>query len=240
MEMVKYWKYANAIQAKVTEIDGVTVMKMDGEKYTFPGFPRGWLLYDKLSKLKHEVKNQIFNDSWHMLEDKIPTKEVNFLIKKNILPLIYELMKETEYDRVPPSKMVHPVREIHRAWTQVSHETQLRDLVCFVLQEDDSYRFRLQWLVSYMPTLLFKFVEPAKCFIKALPWLEHGEVIGDMKERQRLFRRIIGVLLQDESIRREFNHLFREIKWNKVKLSKADKYYFRGKYFKVDLDKFDY
>lgn len=233
MEMVKYWKHANAVQAKVTEIDGVTVMKMDGEKYTFPGFPRGWLLYGSLSKLKHEVKNQIFNDNWSNLETNEP-----FNVRKP-LENIYELMKDTEYDRLPPQKMVKSVREIHRAWSKsVKGHDELRDLITFILQEDDSYRFRLQWLASYLPLLTF--FNPAKCFIKALPWLENAEIIGDMKERQRLFRRIIGVLLQDESIRRQFNALFREIRWNRVKLTKADKYYFRGKYFKVDLDKFDY
>jgi|APSaa5957512535_1039671.scaffolds.fasta_scaffold16730_5 hypothetical protein len=232
MPMVQYWKHTNAVQAKVMEIDGVTVMKMDGEPHIFPGFPRGWLLYGKLSKLKHEVKNQIFNDNWSNLETNEP-----FDVRRP-LQNIYELMKETEYDLLPPSKMVKPVREIHRAWTKIGTHLQLRDLICFILQEDDSYRFRLQWLTSYFPIL--KFFNPARAFIKVLPWLEHGEIIGDMKERQRLFRRIITTLLEDENVRQQFNTLFREIRWRKVKLSKADKYFFRGKYYKVDLDKFDY
>jgi len=234
MPMVQYWKHSNAVQAKVMEIDGVTVMKMEGEPHIFPGFPRGWLLFGKLSKLKHEVKNQIFNDNWALLEEG---RDIDF---RKPLKNIYELMEDTKYDRLPAHKMVKPVREIHRAFTKVSDNTMLRDLICFVLQEDDSYRFRLQWLVTYMPTYLFKFIEPARLFIKAMPWLEHGEVIDDMKERQRLFRRIIGEILKDKHYRKQFNRLFREINWKKITLSKADKFFFRGKYFKVDLDKFEY
>jgi len=49
MEMVKYWKTQSSVQAKVTEKDGVTIMIMEGEKYDFPGFPRGHLLFGKLS-----------------------------------------------------------------------------------------------------------------------------------------------------------------------------------------------
>ena len=70
--------------------------------------------------------------------------------------------------------------------------------------------------------------------------LEHGEVIGDMKERQRLLKRILELMLEDEETQKKFIALFREINWNKVKLTKADKYHFRGKYFKVDLDLLDY
>ena len=61
-----------------------------------------------------------------------------------------------------------------------------------------------------------------------------------MKERVRLFRRIVLLILQDEKIRECFEALCKEMNWNKLKLSKADKYFFRGKYFKVDFDKFDY
>ncbi len=154
---------------------------------------------------------------------------------------VLEILEQQKYDLVPPQRMCPPVREIHRAWTKVSPETwRLRDLILYVLQEDDSYRFRLQWIVSYMPTFLFRFIDPIKAFGHALTWLENAEIIGDMKERQRLFKRIIMVLLKDERFAKGFRALFREIDWSKVKLTKADKYFFRGKYFKVDLDKFDY
>ncbi len=59
MEMVKYWKHQAAVEAKVTEVDGVICMKMDGEKYTFPGFPRGHLLFGQLREpLEAQARNQ--------------------------------------------------------------------------------------------------------------------------------------------------------------------------------------
>lgn len=236
--MVKYWKTKDAVEAKVTSINGVTVMIMDGEDYPFPTFPRGYLLFGKLSKLKHEVKNQIFNDSWAKLEKGIDEKIISREISREILPKIYEILKEHRFDMIPPQKMTPSVQEIYRAFTKVAPEhPELRDLITYILQEDDAYRFRLQWIVTYFGW--FRFF-PVKAFERGLTMLEHGEVIDDMKERQRLFKRIMIAFLKDGNARKKFNAFFKEVDWSKVKLSKADKYFFRGKYFKVDLDKLEY
>lgn len=248
MPMVRYWKFQEKVEAKVTtNKDGALVMHMDGEDEVFPGFPRGYLLFGKLSKLKHEIKNRIFNDSWWALEAGKSEKEVVERIKGEVFEHLFVLAEETQYDRVPYSRMIGPVKEIYRAWTKVARSERskkLRDILCFVLQEDDGYRFRCQWLVTWFNTnrwymrLFGK--DPVKQFDRALSFLEHGEVIGDMKEKARLLRRILMVGLRDKSIREQFIEFCREVDWNKVALTRADKYHFRGKYFKVDYDLFEY
>lgn len=234
MEMVQHWKHGDAVQAKVMEVDGRSVMKMDGEKYIFPGFPRGWLLFGKLSKLKHEIKNQIFNESWAMLEEGKTEAEVMTHIR-SVLPNIYAIAEEMYYDRLPISKTSIPVIEIDRAWSKIAPNSQIKDVITFILQEDDSYRWRFQWMVDY-----FGFGKPHTKFKRGLEWLEHGEVIGDMKERVRLVRRILLIIINDPENKVFFDRFFKEIDWKKIKLTKAEKYFFRAKYFKVDLDKFDY
>ena len=77
-------------------------------------------------------------------------------------------------------------------------------------------------------------------FAHAMKMLAHAEVIGDMKERVRLWRRILLLMLEDETIRNLFEKLCKEIDWKKVKLSAGDKYHFRGKYFKVDYPYLEY
>jgi hypothetical protein len=63
-EQVQYWKTKESIQAKVTHAkDGSQIMWLEGEKYPFPTYPRGYMLFGSLSKLKHEIKNQVFNDN---------------------------------------------------------------------------------------------------------------------------------------------------------------------------------
>jgi len=108
-----------------------------------------------------------------------------------------------------------------------------------VLQEDDSYRNRVQWIATHFSWIL-KWIDPVNCIDKAFAFLEHAEVIDDMKERQRLLRRVVMTALENPSIRAKFLAFWNECDWSKVKLTEADKYHFRGKYFKVDLDKFEY
>lgn len=231
MPMVQYWKNKESVAAKVMRApDGSTIMRMEGEPEPFPGFPRGYLLYGKLSKLKHEIKNQIFNWAWYALEEGKNKKDVLAEITGPATDRIIELAEETKFDRVPYDRMNPAVREIYRAWTKVSQSAKsraVRDFVCFILQEDDAYRFRVQWLADYNPRNLDQ----------ALSYIEHAEVIDDMKERERLWRRTLVLLWEHLP---EFRAILREINWAKVRLTSADKYHFRGKYFRVDLDKFDY
>jgi len=243
-EMVKYWKTQEQVAAKITKAkDGSTIMKLEGEKYPLAVYPRGYLLFGPLSKLKHEIKNQIFNESWQMLEKGVSNEEIISHIKSRLFGEIASLARLSKYDMLAPSAMTPSVREIHRAWTKVSPQTAvLRDYLCFILQEDDSYRNRVQWLVEYFnPNKWYmRLFDPVKLFEKALMMLEHAEVISDMKERIKLLRTILLLALSDESIRRQFTEFVREVDWEKVKLTRGDKYHFRAKYFKVDYKYIDY
>lgn len=242
-EMVQWWKNTDAVRAKATfKDDGSYEMYMGTEKYPFAGFPRGHLLFGSLSPLKHEIKNQVFNDSWAKLEKG---EDIVADFKGPIFDNILELGEKAKYDMFPVEKQVPAVREIHRAWTEVSkghsQETKLnkfRDIVCFILNEDDGYRFRFQWLVQWFPMWVKR--NPLKYLERALSMLEHGENINDMKERQVLLKRVAMALFDDPGIREWFNKFAREIDWKLVKLTKADKYYFRAKYFKVDYKRYDY
>ena len=231
MSMIQYWKYQEKQEAKVTRNkDGALIMKITGEKEDFPGFPRGCLLFGKLSKLKHEIKNQIFNYAWQKLEEGKETEIKQEL--GGILERIYTLAEDTKYDQVPYERMFKPVKEIYRAWTAAGCNPKLRDILTFIIQEDDSYRFRLQFLAGYLkggdPTTLEK----------GLDMVERAEVIGDMKERIRLLKRVLMFYVKHR--KESFERFFKEVDWKKVRLSEADKYHFRGKYYRVDLDLFDY
>lgn len=242
-EMVKYWITNDSVQAKViTAPEGHYVMKMEGEKYLFPSYPRGVLLFGPLSPLKHQIKNKIFNDTWAELE-KGGNKEWIKHQKTNILDELYALYEKGKYDALPYERLCPAVKEIWRAMTVVEKKTgsdkvrKLKEILCFILNEDDAYRFRVQWLVKFFP----RWYKPTiKHLDYALKMIKEGEVIGDMKERQVLLRRVLMFFLQDENIRKDCELLLKEINWKKVKLTKADKYFFRAKYFKVDYPEYDY
>lgn len=70
---------------------------------------------------------------------------------------------------------------------------------------------------------------------KVLQELEDAEVVEDMKGRIRLIKKVITFFLtEDDAYRMRFQWVMERMDMKKVRLSKADKYYFRGKYFKVD------
>lgn len=76
---------------------------------------------------------------------------------------------------------------------------------------------------------------------RGLEELEHMEVVEDMKGRIRLIRKVLTFFLQeDDAYRFRAQHFLSNLDKKKVALSKADKYYARGKYWKVDYQKFDY
>ena len=232
-EMVSYWKHKEAVEAKLMKTkEGHYVMQMEGEKYPFPGHPRGVLLYGNLSPLKHQIKNKIFNESWAILErQEDPTDYL-----KGAWQEIFELADKSKYDYVPYEQLVPAVKEIWRAMSTIDNPNvqKVKEVLCFILQEDDAYRFRFQWMVKYLP----KWRKPTlKNFDKGLEMLEHGEMIGDMKERERLFRRIFMFMVKNN---KDFQQFLKEVDWNKVKLSKADKYFFRAKWFKVDYPEYTY
>lgn len=131
------------------------------------------------------------------------------------------------------------MRELHRAWTKVAKSQsslKWRDIFCHIIQEDDAYRFRVQWVAQFFRPHFWG--DNLKRFAVAMQFMEEAEVIGDMKERQRLWRRILLVMFNQ--YRAEFEAFVREVDWKKVQLTERDKFFFRGKYFKVDFEKFDY
>lgn len=220
-EMVSYWKTKDSVQAKVMlSPEGYYTMQMEGEKYPFPGFPRGVLLFGTLSPLKHWIKNYIFNENWHRLEQGLP---IDMSKEKEI----FELFEKTRYDMLPIEKCCPAVQEMWRAMTVVGINQTWKEIICFILQEDDAYRFRFQWMMKFHH----------KGFDYMWQMLEHAEVIGDMKERVRLFRRIFGVIIK---INPKLLAFLNELNVKKVRLSKADKYFFRAKYFKVDYPEYQY
>ena len=160
-EQVKYYKKTNKERAKVVHgEDGSLQMMVEGEKYPFPGFPRGHVLFGSLASLKKTMKQAVFNELAAVVPDMLPVEQMCPFVRE-----LYRVMTDLENAEITPDMK--------------SEMYNMKKILCFFFQEDDAYRFRVQWLLEHL----------------------------DMK---------------------------------KVKLSKADKYFFRAKWFKVEHDKYDY
>ena len=259
--MVQYWKTGDMARAKlITLEDGSYAMGIEGEKYPLYGFPRGPVLYGPLAKLKHLAKNLIFNQVWKMLEEKVPDEEIENYVFKAALPVLIEEIKKIKYDMFPPEKLCPAMRELWRALTVIEERIPdpvsreefktLKEGITFFFQEDDAYKFRIQWVAKYLDPKNFwrrfyYFVTGKQySFVKELEtvfdFLGNAEVTPDMKGRITLIRRIVLFFLNDPSFALLLEDIVKELHWKKLYLSKSDAYYFRGKYFKVDFSNFDY
>lgn len=248
--MVSYWKKKEKERAYITYgKEGQIQMVLDNEKYPIEHFPRGHILGEAIGKLKHYIKNQIFNYGWDN-PDKVVSR-----LKNEILDRIVEMVEERRHLIVPPERMSPAIREIWRAWTEVEkglsgkkrkQSEGLKKALCFVATEDDSYKYRIQYLAGTF-NWLFRLVwfktlrkEPVDLLDKGLKLMEHAEIVEDMKLRIRLLRTVLMTILEDKTIRDLFNKFFKEMSWSKVKLTKGDKFHFRAKWFKCDYPYFDY
>lgn len=105
---------------------GEREMHIEGEKYPLRGFPQESILTGKVEKMKIMVKDLLF--------------------------LISEARKET----IPDEELTEPVREIARIFNiliEAENAMRMKDrwrmakrFVCHFLEQDDAYRFRVQWL----------------------------------------------------------------------------------------------
>lgn len=239
MEMISYWKTSDHAAAKLTQLkDGSVIMDVEDEKYPITCFPRSFLLFGALSKLKHEIKNQIFNNIWHRIEKGENPEEIVNYIKAEVFPELYKLLEGMRYDLIPPENMFGATREIYRAWTKIGGDPKWRDIVCLIMSEDDSYQFRMKFLAERFHRYRWLIRDPLKRVKKAFEIMEQAEVVDDMKERERLWSRGFLTLLKDSKIRDKFNEFCKEVDWKKLYLTPGDKYHLRAKYFKADYELF--
>ena len=256
---VQYWKTGDKARAKLTTLkDGAYGMVIEGEKYPLMGFPRGPVLFGPLAKLKFMIKNYIFNEVWRILEEGTNEEAMEY-VKNKALPIILEEIEKSKYHFFPVEKMCPMARELWRALTKIEERMSgedreqfkiLKEGICFYFQEDDAYRFRLQWIAKYInPKNLIRkiyrfFTHKPYSFKKeielVLNFMGEAEIVPDMKGRAKLIKRVLLSFLEDKDFGELIENIVWELNWKKLRLSAADIYFFRGKYFKCDWDHYDY
>lgn len=114
--------------------DGSVQMEIQGEKYPFPGHPRGHvLLGGTLQKMKEKLKKQIF----HAIFEAVADSKADMFPKEQLCPFVkdvwrvFELLEEAEIT----GDMKSQIRNMKKAF-------------CFFMQEDDAWRFRVQWALE--------------------------------------------------------------------------------------------
>lgn len=159
-ESVSYWKNSDSTRAKVIhDKEGALQMVLEGEKHPFPALPRGHVLLSSVGKIKHVIKTKIFNAAW---------KE------------IAKEMSNAEMDMIPVHKSATAVREMARVLDEMvemevvedmkERMKLLRNVIVFLAQEDDAYRFRMQYFFENMKKSKIKLSRADKYYARGKYW----------------------------------------------------------------------
>lgn len=148
LERVEYYQKNKAARARLMEGEnGEVNMDIIGEKYPFPGHPRGYVLFGSLAKLKLVLKRKVFNVLHECLPDMIPPEKMCPFVKE-----LWEKMELLEHAEITEDMK--------------SEIKNLKRVICFFLQEDDSYRMRAQWVLGKLDMKKCKLSKADKYYLR--------------------------------------------------------------------------
>lgn len=159
-KMVKYWLQKNGALARVKKHEkGHYEMQVAGESESMPGFPRGPVLFSSIGKLKHIAKTEIFNAfaaKFAEIKDELKVDMV-------------------EYDRMTPfAKHIWDTFELMEAM-EVTEDMRgriklMKEVLCFLVDMDDAYRFRAQMFLSLLDHKKVKLSKQDLYYARAKYW----------------------------------------------------------------------
>lgn len=117
------------------------------EKYPMRVFPRHHLLHGPLAPLKRYIKNLVIEQLVKCLPFKIPDENLSEPVKE--LARVFNLLIEAEDE--PEMKRLMG---------------QFKDAITMILQEDDAWRYRLQWAAEQLDMKKFKLSEGDKYYFR--------------------------------------------------------------------------
>ena len=125
---------------------GGTFTYFKGHKLPFPGFPHERIV-EKVALIKS------FIPAWLKTIKLVPKTKILKIIDIGRM-LLKGVVHFLANDKINPERYSHPVREIYRIFNILIERekeerlialwTQLRDVLCMILEFDNAYRFRIQ------------------------------------------------------------------------------------------------
>lgn len=156
-ESVKYWKRGEGAKAKVIKKeDGSYGLKIENEDRIYPGFPRGHVLTGPLAKLKHSVKNMVFNQVFAEMEKMTKDFGADMKPAEHMAPAVRH-MWET-FEKLEECEVVPDMKARIRL---------IKKVICFFLEEDDAYRFRAQLFLDLIDQKKVRLSRDDKYYLRA-------------------------------------------------------------------------
>lgn len=141
-------KGSAALSQPVFNVDSNSMeLHVKGEKYPMRAWPRYHVLHGPMAPLKRYIKNLIIEQVVKLLPYKIPDENLAEPVRE--IARVFDLMVQLEDE--PEMKRLMG---------------QFKDAVTMILQEDDAWRYRLQWAAEQLDMKKFKLSEADKYYLR--------------------------------------------------------------------------
>jgi len=153
-EHVKYGELGGRQLARtqINKKTGEIELAIKGEKYPLRCHPRHHVLHGPMVELKRRMKNLVIENLADQISKTVKhkTPESQWAIPVREIARVFDLMIEAE-DEPSMKKLMK----------------QLRDPICMILEEDDAWRFRLQWYLEHLNMKKIKLSKSDKYYFRA-------------------------------------------------------------------------
>jgi hypothetical protein len=207
---------------------------MEGYEHPYRGFPFHEFV-DKIDLVKKVLRGAL-SSLFHSIKSRNKIKVV-FLA---LVPWVFNDLLAGGINAshrvisrflIKPLRYSEPMRELHRAMSITKEgeseratliRTQVRDLICMLLENDNAYRFRFQDIIIELDKQALQ-KRPRKELIRLLSLIQTREVTQEVKDTWTLIKTFLpAYLIFNRSIQKALVSVLTELDLSKITLSKED------------------
>ena len=216
--------------------EGGVLTYLTGEGEPYRGFPF-FEMVEKIDTMKKMVRGAL-SSMFHSMKKRpkvllLGIVFVPWLIEDLAKATLYALYRIVLRFKIKPKYYSQPMRELFRAFSVRGNSTdeefeftsQVRDLLCMVMEMDNAYRFRFQDVIVHLDKVALR-KNPGKEVSRLLSILQSREVGQDVKDTWTLLKTFLPpVLMVNGTMRKLIVNVLCELNMDEVKLSVEDKWY---------------
>lgn len=208
--------------------EGGVLTYLSSEEEPYRGFPF-FEMVEKIDLMK-KVSRGTLSSLFHSAKKRpkilfLGLVFVPWLISDLVKAYLYAMYRIVLRFRLKPNYYCQAMRELHRSLSEKDEFTsQIRDLICMVLEMDNAYRFRFQDVIVELDKgALGK--NPSKELSRLLSILQNREKGQDVKDTWTLLKTFLPLVFLSGKVKRGVVQVLLDLDLSKVALTKEDKWY---------------
>ena len=217
--------------------EGGVLTWMEGFDYPYKGYPHHEFV-DRVDSVK-KMNRAMLSGLYHQLKSIprwrfITVLPALWVIKSMVRAWVHVFYRAMERTRIKPERYCVAVRDIYASFNapmakerakEAEFRTELRDLVCMVLEMDNAYRYRAQDVLAELNKDALR-KHPRRELVRLLDLLASRERHQEVRDTWKLIRAVVRFyLLLDPTLTKTVAFALSRIQPDNVRLDTMDKAY---------------